>query len=169
MRYVTGIIALGTECELNTPGLWNIPKETFIDEKMCKNVESDESPFKDWGIEQNKIIKYREFCLFNVANHVRAYVDMLYDGKFDELKDVFFEAINDSKSRQDIFMLVYGKLRHLAQFKKINEFMEQEFGNAWLSYMDAINTVAEHISNQADAIEQLEKIQNEAKEMQIQV
>ena len=169
MRYVTGIIALGTECELNTPGLWNIPKEVFIDEKMCKNVESDESPFKDWGIEQNKIIKYREFCLFNVANHVRAYVDMLYDGKFDELKDVFFEAINDSKSRQDIFMLVYGKLRHLAQFKKINEFMEQEFGNAWLSYMDAINTVAEHISNQADAIERLEEIQNEAKEMQINV
>lgn len=169
MRYITGIIAMGTECSLNTPGLWNIPKETYLDEEIFKNVESDDSPFKDWGIEKNKIIKYREFSLYNVANHVRAYVDMLYDGKFDELKDVFFEAINDSKSRLDIFMLVYGKLRHLAQFKKINKFMEEEFGNAWLSYIDAVNTVAEHISSQADAIDRMQEIQKTAEEIKIQM
>lgn len=169
MKYITGIIAMGTECSLNTPGLWNIPKEMYLDDEVFKTVESDDSPFKDWGIETNKLVKYREFCLYNVANHVRAYVDMLYDGKFEELKDLFFEAINDSKSRKDIFMLVYGKLRHLAQFKKINEFMEEEFGNAWLSYIDSVNSVAEHISNQADATERLQEIQKIAEEMKIQV
>ena len=29
MKYITGIIAMGTECSLNTPGLWNIPRNVF--------------------------------------------------------------------------------------------------------------------------------------------
>jgi hypothetical protein len=57
-------------------------------------------------------------------------------------------------------MLVYGKLRNLAGFREINEFMVQEFGNAWMSYIDSVDSVAEHISNRQEEIERLVKIQN---------
>lgn len=169
MKYITGIIALGTECELPTCGLWNVSKQQFLDDELCKGVESDDSPFKDWGIEENKVLRYREFCLFNVANHTRAYVDMLYQHRFEELKDIFFEAINNGEARKDIFMLVYGKLRHLAEYKKINEFMTTEFGNAWIAYKDSIESVAAHLANRADAIAKIEEIQAQAKEMKITV
>lgn len=160
MQYLTGLLAFGVECERDSVGKWNITRKEFLDEELFQLRESDESPFKKYGIEENKLVPYREYCTFNVADHVRAYCDLLYDQKFDVLKDLFAECICSLKCRKDIFMLVYGKLRHLAGFHAINEFMMDEFGNAWVSYIESVESVAEHISNRADAVEQLEKIQN---------
>lgn len=160
MQYLTGLLAFGVECERDSVGKWNITKSEFLDDSLFIMKESDESPFKNYGIEENKIVPYREFCTYNVADHVRAYCDLLYDHKFDILKDAFAEYVRSLKCRKDIFMLVYGKLRHLAGFHAINEFMTDEFGNAWISYIDSVESVAEHISKRADAVEQLEKIQN---------
>lgn len=160
MRYITGIVALGTFCERDTRGLWNIRRSDYLDEENMRLRESNESPFKDYGIERNKIISYHEFTTYNVADHVRAYVDLLYDGKFDFLKGVFADAINDSRARKDIFMLVYGKLRHLAIFKEINEFMEDEFGSAWISYKQAVQASAEHIANHHEEMLKLDVLQS---------
>lgn len=160
MKYISGIPALGVPCKRPSVGKWNVTKREFLDENIFKLRDSEDSPFKNWGIEENKIVQYHEMCTYNVADHVRAYMDMLYDCEFETLKDLFYECINSSECRKDIFMLTYGKLRNLAQFHEINEFMENEFGNAWISYVQSVNNMAEHIGNRAEAIEQLDKIQN---------
>lgn len=159
MQYVTGYLAFGIPCELPTPGKWNITKSEYLDDKLFKLVNSEDSPFGDYGIEKNKLVPHREFCLFNVANHVRAYVDMIYAGEFDKLKDLFFECINNAKAREDIFMLVYGKLRKLACYREVNEFMCEEFGNSWHAYVDAIHSMSNHIANRQEEIESILKKQ----------
>lgn len=161
MMYLTGPLAFGIECERESCGRWNIPKTDWLNEDLMVLKDSDESPFKSYGIEENKIVPYHEFCAYSVANHVRAYCDMLYECRFDELKDVFGEYIRSMNCRKDIFMLVYGKLKYLAEFPEINKFMENEFGNAWVSYIDSVHSVAEHISNRAEAVEKLEAMQKE--------
>lgn len=158
MKYITGIIALGTECRLESKGIWNVRKKDFLNEDNMKLIESDDTPFKDWGIEKDKIINYHEFALYNVANHVRAYIDMLYFGKFEEAKGLFAEAIDNAKCRSDIFMLIYGKTRHLAEFTEIDEFMTEEFGNAWIAYKDAVHSSAEHLSKATEQWDNVFKV-----------
>lgn len=160
MMYITGRIALGVPCERDSKGLWNVRRADFLDEANMKLHDSQESPFKDYGIERNKMIHYHEFCTYNVADHVRAYVDMLYAGKFEEMKGLFAEAIDNAKCRVDIFMLVYGKLRHLAEFKEIDEFMTEEFASAWISYKDSVRASAEHIEKHQEEMLNLEAIQS---------
>jgi hypothetical protein len=160
MQYLTGMLAFGVECERESCGRWNTPKKDFLNDELFILKESDESPFKDYGIEKDKLVPYREFCLYNVADHVRAYCDLLYAQDFKALDGAFAEYINNATCRKDIFMLVYGKLRKLAGWNAVNEFMMNEFGNAWVSYIDSVQSVAEHISNRQDAIEELEKLQN---------
>lgn len=150
MKYVTGIIALGVPCSLDTCGKWNVTKAQYIDENLMRLRESDESPFKDYGIEMNKIVPYHEFCLYNVANHVRAYLDLLYEGEFEVLEELFYDCIDNGKARKDIFMCVYSKLRNLACFTEVNQFMEKEFGNAWNSFKDTIRNSAEHIATASE-------------------
>ena len=149
MKYITGLIALGTPCELDTPGLWTLRKSDYLSDENMKTYESNEFPFKDFGIELNKIVDYHEFCVYNVANHIRAYLDLLYLGKFELLKGLFPEAINSAKARLSIFECVY-RCRRLAQYRKMNEFMLNEFGNVWISYKDAIESSAESIAKLAD-------------------
>lgn len=143
MMYLSGRLAFGVPCKSDSCGLWNISKEEYLDDNLFRLKDSDEYPFKNWGIEQNKLVPYRYIGTVPVANHVRAYVDMLYDCKFDELDGLFFDAIDSAKCRSDIFMLVYGKLRNLAVFSEVNKFMIKEFGNAWISYIDAVSMMAD--------------------------
>jgi hypothetical protein len=150
MQYITGIAAFGIECERDSVGKWNIGKKDWLDDNFLWLSESDDSPFKNYGIEENKIVPYREYCTYNVADHVRAYLDLLHAQKFDLLDGAFHEYIRSMKCRKDIFMVTYGKLRHLAGFHAINDFMCNEFGNAWMSYVDSVETVAEHLANRED-------------------
>ena len=135
MEYLSGIIAFGIPCRDNSCGIWNYTKEQFTDENLLKPYNSEQYPFGDYGIEENKIIPYHEDEeLFNVATHIRAYLDMLVENRFEELKGMFEQAINDGKCRGKIFSLVYDKLRARDDFMPIHMFMAEEFGNAWLSY-----------------------------------
>jgi len=144
MKYLTGILAMGCPCELDSCGLWNLGKSDFTSEEKFLLVESEDMPFKDFGIEKNKLVPYRDYTVYNVANHVRAYVDMLYLHKFEGMHDLFADAINERKCRLSIFECVY-RCRHLAQYRKMNEFMCEEFGNAWVSYKDAVEKAAESL------------------------
>lgn len=161
MLYITGMIAFGVECKLNTLGKWNLTKNDFLDEENMKSRESEDSPFKNWGIEENKLIPYHDVCTYNVANHVRAYCDLLWEKKFDLLTGLFYECVGDMRARTDIFTLVNGKLRHLAGFREINEFMMSEFGNSWVAYLEGVEAIAEHLANNEKAMEELTKLQKE--------
>lgn len=156
MKYLTGILAFQIPCELNSRGLWNRSKKDFVNDELFTLAESENSRWKDWGIELNKLIPGREYALWNVANHVRAYLDMLVDKRFDELKGLFIEAIFDPKCRQDIFMASYGKLRHLADWQEYDSFMRSEFGNAWESYKDSVRSVSEHVKDSVESMNRWE-------------
>lgn len=143
MKYITGWIAFATPCELDTAGKWNLHKKDFLDEDNMTLYESEDSPFKHLGIEPGKPIEYHGNELFNVANHVRAYCDMLYQGKFAELKDIYAEVIDDPKALDLIFQLVDERLRSEKGFPIIDEFLTREFGNLWKSYVDTKASVAE--------------------------
>lgn len=146
MQYLTGKLAFGITCDLDTPGLWNIPTSEYLDSSF-KLSDSDNSPFKYWGIETGKIIPGREYTTFNVANHLRAYVDCLYKGEFDLLKDRYEEIIFYPKYCKEIFMIIYGKTRFLAEFEDINNFLTGEFGDRWLNFIESINAMSEKLSN----------------------
>lgn len=149
MKYITGLVALSTPCGLDTCGKWDTTKEQFLDPENMKLYESDDSPFKDYGIEQDKVIDYHYSMndaenneLYNVANHVRAYCDMLYNNPKD-CKGLFYECLNTMKSRELIFELVFSRLRHLAVYSDVCTFMVDEFGNAWVSFIDSKLVAAE--------------------------
>ena len=155
MLYLSGPLSFCVPCELDTPGEWRVSPAMWKDENVNKSIRnSEDSPFKDYGINQNVYIQWRPLCLYNVANHVRVYLDMLYEQRFEELEGMFFEYIDSGKYRKDIFDQVFYRCKHLAEFKEINEFMTKEFGNAWLSYIDAIHKSAEHISHNMSKFKQ---------------
>lgn len=160
MKYVSGIVAFEVPCNRNSVGTWGIPKRYYVDDTLFVLKDSENSPFGDYGIEKDKLVKHREYTVFNVADHVRAYLDMLYECKFDELKGLYYECVKDLKCRSDIFTYTFYKLRNLDIFPQVNEFMYEEFGNAWHSYIDAVNKVSEHIGSHQLEMEQLVTLQN---------
>ncbi len=137
MMYLTGRLAFGIPCSLDTPGDWEILDDEYATDEF-KLVDSTGSPYGDWGIEQNVLVPTKEYCLHNVANHVRAYLDMIYNKQFDELNLVFEKCIDNGNVRKDIFMMVLGKLRMLPDYDEYNKFMQDTFGNAWESYKQGV-------------------------------
>lgn len=135
MRYVTGLAAFNVPCKLDSCGSWNCPKEVFfVWNDLPEMKESEDTLLKDYGIEENKLIPYHDE-LFNVANHVRAYLDMLCDLRFDELHDLFFTNICSAECRAKIFRVVKNRLVKHEKYRLIYEFMLSEFDNAWRSYV----------------------------------
>lgn len=159
MQYVSGRIALGVPCNRNTCGLWNIPKKEYLDEYPNSMRESEDSPFGDYGIEKNKFVPFHEIAAVAVADHVRVYLDFLNDKNFEALDGLYFEAINSAKDRSDIFMYTFYKLRERDDYKEIHDFMVKEFGNAWLSYLQAIQSVAEHVKDHELSMKELVRAQ----------
>lgn len=136
MKYITGLICFGVPCEEDSCGTWLFTKQDFLSPEYMVERDSDNSPFNSYGIECDKIIPYHaDDELFNVATHTRAYLDMLNDGKFDVLKGAFYEYIQSTTCREAIFRRVYNCLKNNANFKDIHDFMSEEFGNAWASYV----------------------------------
>lgn len=149
MQYLTGLLAFGIPCDLDTNGMWGFRSSDYSNDEHFATFlrDSDNSPFKEVGIVNNVYIDQRPLCTYRVANHVRAYLDMLYEGKFDELKGLYQVAIGRPKYRQDIFMQVYGKLRHLACFDEVSNFLCDEFGTGWVSYVESIRQAANRLAN----------------------
>ena len=156
MLYITGHVAFGIPDRTSEScGIWNIRKSEFLGEDSFKQRDSSTSVFGDWGIQKGLMVPYHEFCTYNVANHARAYCDMLEMGQAADMKGLFAEAIDNAKVRMDIFMLVYGKLRGSELWPFINSFFMEEFGNAWDSYKKSVKKNAEVLSESAKEFDAL--------------
>jgi len=79
MKYISGQFALNLKCNLNTSGDWHYSSLNWDNLKLN---ESGESIFKDYGIEKDKYVDVLKGT-YNVANHIRAILDLLYERKFD--------------------------------------------------------------------------------------
>lgn len=144
MKYLTGILCFQVPCELDSVGSWGLSKKDFMNDELFDIRESEDSKLKKYGIEENKIVPFRSDSgeLYAVANHVRSYLDMLYDGKYDELVDLFYTHIKTLKCRDEIFKRVYNGFKRGDLPNEAYQFMEREFGSNWFSYVQSCASAA---------------------------
>jgi hypothetical protein len=131
MLYLTGIHALNVSCELITCGDWHEPS---INWNNIVLLESEGSLYGDYGIEKNKKIPENE-GLYNVANHIRALLDLLYAGRYSTaqgMKDDFI--CNDSYS-PEVFQKVIMQ-RNRETWPQTDRFMGKEYSREWLEFKE---------------------------------
>ena len=133
MKYISGIPALNVLCFLDTPGDWHAPS---VDWKTLELYESEDMFFKNYGIEKNKTIP-QNTQKYNVANHVRAILDMFQLNNFAYLKGMRNNFIETDKYDDEIFQKVY-YMKVLPNWEKIDAFMEKEYMLKWISYKEYI-------------------------------
>lgn len=133
MKYISGIPALNVLCSLDTPGDWHAPS---VDWKTLELYESEEMFFKNYGIEKNKTIP-QNTQKYNVANHVRAILDMFQLNNFTYFKGMRNNFIETDKYDDEIFQKVYS-MKVLPNWEKIDAFMEKEYMLKWISYKEYI-------------------------------
>lgn len=130
MKYVTLIHALNLPCKLETTGDWHC---SALQWKKPNILESDESIWKDYGIEKNKEIPEHKRTKYNVANHIRALLDLLYMGNFTVAQGMNKDFICNSKYDKEIFDKVI-MMRDLPHWDKIDRFMTKEYLKKWVNY-----------------------------------
>ena len=129
MKYLSGIHALNLPCELLTCGDWH---QSGIQWNTLPLLESDGSIFGDYGIERNKFIPGHEDTL-NVANHIRALLDLLALNKHSVAQGMNKDFICNEAYDEEIFGKV-SSLKTLGHWDAINRFMGREYNSKWLDY-----------------------------------
>ena len=129
MLYLTGIHALNIPCALNTCGDWHASALRW--EKM-KFKESDDSIFGDYGIEQGHAIPCHD-GVYNVANTIRAALDMLDDGYFSNAQGMNEDFICNPLYDEEVFAKIL-MLRHNRNWNEIDQFMGKEYKMKWINY-----------------------------------
>lgn len=129
MLYLSGIHALNLPCELFTCGDWHT---SAINWGNINLLNSDESIFGDYGIEQGKTIPDND-GVFNVANHIRALLDLLVQGKYSIAQGMNEDYICNDLYTEEVFQKV-ALMRHLDNWSDIDRFMGREYHTKWLKY-----------------------------------
>lgn len=126
MEYITGIHALNIENSLNTCGDWHT---SALKWQNIEVLESTKSIFGNWGIEQNKKIpEHKGF--YNVANDLRAILDMLEQGRVRYLKGFYNDFIGTDEYNTEFFKKVI-LLKDSKYWNEINHLMKMEFMWEW--------------------------------------
>lgn len=129
MEYISGIYALNLECELNTPGDWH---QVALDWDEPFVLESSKSIYKDYGIEKNKNIVFLN-KKYNVANHIRALLDLLVLSKFSQARGMRKDYICNDQYNDEIFKKVI-LLNGTKNWDKIDDFMSKEYYMKWVNF-----------------------------------
>lgn len=134
MIYLTGVQALNIPCSLDTTGDWH----TYGIQWTKLNLkDSNKSIFKDFGIENNKKIPFH-VERYNVANHIRAVLDLICDGDFSNA-----QGLNNDYICNDLYdSIIFSKdlmLRFQSNWKLISKFMEREYKMKWLRFIQGAN------------------------------
>lgn len=134
MQYISGIYALNIEDSTECCGDWHT---SGLDWNLVDMRESSTSLLKNWGIEQNKEIPEHS-NLYNVANTLRAIIDLMIDNKLDYLKgfrnDFIMVDIYNTEFFEKVFML-----RDLYNWSDINNLMKREFMFLWNNFLKEQN------------------------------
>lgn len=129
MKYVTGTYALNINCSLETCEDWH--RSALQWDKMTIK-ESNGSIYGDYGIEQDKKVPCHN-GLYNVANHIRALLDLLIDKKFSSAQGMNDGFIVVDIYNEEIFEKVC-MLRVLDYWPDIDCFMLYEYREKWINY-----------------------------------
>mgnify|MGYP006911778741 CR=1 FL=1 len=129
MQYITGQHALNLPCSLMTSGDWH---QSALQWKAPFFRDSKDSIFGDYGIEHGISIPEHE-GVYNVANHIRALLDLLEIGKFTVAQGMNRDYICNDRYTEEIFSQV-SKLSNSPLWSQIDCFMGKEYYTAWLEY-----------------------------------
>jgi len=131
MRYLSGIHALNLPCALLTCGDWH---QSGIQWTNLVLLDSDNSIFGEYGIEQGKTIPENK-GIFNVANHIRALLDLLVQGKYSVAQGMNKDFICNDLYTDEIFQKV-SLMKKLSNWQEIDRFMGREYHSEWLKYKE---------------------------------
>jgi len=131
MEYITGIHALNIPCKLDTSGDWHA---SALKWEKISTAESKDSLFGDYGIEQNKYIPGHKGTYY-VANHIRALLDLLSQGKFSVAQGMNNDFICNPKYDNEVFSKVE-EMKCLPIWNDIDNFMGMEYKLKWLNYKE---------------------------------
>lgn len=126
MEYISGVQALNIDDSLETCGDWH---QSAIQWTKLDLRESEGSLFGDYGIEENKEVPKHE-DRYNVANVLRAILDLMSDGHTRYLKGFYDDFICTDKYNIEFFEQVQ-KLKDSEHWDDINKLMKMEFMWEW--------------------------------------
>lgn len=133
MKYVSLIHALNLPCRLQTCGDWHCSALQWENPHI---LETKDSILGEYGIERNKNIpEHTE--KYNVANHIRALLDLLYVGNFTVAQGMNREYICNSIYDQEVFRQVI-KFKNLSHWNKIDSFMTKEYLKKWVNFKKGV-------------------------------
>jgi len=133
MLYLSGVHALNIPCELDTCGDWH---QSALQWQDLRLLESKDSIFEDYGIEQSKRIpEHTE--LYNVANHIRALLDLLVQGNYAIAQGMRDGFICNDNYTEEIFDKV-SLLKHVDNWNEIDRFMGKEYMMQWHKFREAV-------------------------------
>ena len=133
MKYVSLIHALNLPCSLQTSGDWHCSALQWENPNI---LNTEDSIFGEYGIEKNKIIPEHS-GRYNVANHIRAILDLLYVGNFTVAQGMNKDYICNSKYDKEIFEQVI-KMINFPHWDKIDRFMTKEYLKKWVDYKKGV-------------------------------
>ena len=134
MKYISGYLAFTQHAddEEMSCGVWNFDPSIFehIEDYMR---ESDDFPYKDIHIKRAMLNTMDDSEIYDIANHARAYCDLLIEHQFDLLKGFFDMNIRDSATAHEIFSMCENYA--LFEDREILVFMVKEFGSNLRSFL----------------------------------
>ena len=134
MLYISGIHALNLPCSLLTCGDWH---STSINWQNITLLDSSKSIFLDYGIELNKTIPENSGA-YNVANHIRALLDLILAGRFNLAQGMNNNFICNDMYTEEIFDKVF-LLKNESFWSEIDRFMGREYYSKWLNFKEREN------------------------------
>ena len=148
MIYLSGIHALNLRCNLNTGGDWHIGALKWEDLTW---LESENSVFKNYGIEKGRPLtfiqdKYPD--VYNIANHIRACLDLLEMGNLALPQCMRRDFIVTDEYDQEIFehvIMLKNNVNNKEWIKRkitwndIDRFMGREYEMKWIRFKKSLN------------------------------
>ena len=131
MLYLSGVHALNLPCKLETCGDWHTSALQWRDLRL---LDSDNSLFGDYGIETEKSVP-EKMELYNVANHIRALLDLLVQGNFAAAQGMRDDFICTEKYTEQIFNKV-ALMSALTHWPDIDQFMGKEYFMQWVNFRE---------------------------------
>lgn len=130
------MFALNLDCSLGATGDWHTSGMNW---SKLKLHDTKDSIFGDWGIERSGESKVhvpgKEGHSYNIANHIRACLDLLEEGKFSCVEGMYRDFLDeDDQYNEAIFtrVLLPAK-RKPDMWDDLHCFMCREYGMKWFN------------------------------------
>ncbi|KRL14531.1 hypothetical protein [Schleiferilactobacillus perolens] len=134
MKYISGLYALNIpDPAEQTTGDWHWGA---LDWTRIPLFNSSNSIYGDYGIRRNANVPHAPGNTFyNVANHIRALLDMLVAGQLDLAGGMRDDFICNDALTPEVSDKVW-QLRHTTNWLQIDKFMGSEYFMQWEDYKD---------------------------------